>query len=88
MTIGSESAMLLSSGPAIAGFNRVADSLPMVISLLDVDFPPVPGLWSLANSEFAHKPNGVNVLCWLDRIEFRALALEMDLAGCLDSGLA
>lgn len=52
-----------------------------------VDFVPSPGLWSLAKTDLGPPPEGWGLVGWLDRAERRALALELDLAGCLDSGL-
>lgn len=54
---------------------------------LDLDWPPAPGLFSLAKRDIGEVGLGLMVLAWLDRVERRALELELDLAGCRDSGL-
>ncbi len=57
-------------------------SIPTITSsptLLDESLPPIPGIYSLAISDIGREDD--------DRLERRALALELDIAGCLDARL-
>lgn len=56
--------------------------------LFDAEFLPVPGLFSLVKTDFDCAREGIRLsLEEHDRLERRALELELDLCGCLDSRL-
>lgn len=59
--------------------NRESIPKPSRPTLLDESLPPIPGIYFLAISDVGRDDD--------DQLEHRALALELDIAGCLDARL-
>lgn len=84
---GSGLSLPLSSAPApTAGFNCGDSSPPASFELFEPDFRPAPGLYRLTLADQPPYTPHFEPLFWNDRAERRSLELELDLAGCLDSG--